>query len=99
MKKYQPSNGTEGEIFMDQFCCKCIKFPESPDAINQCQILAKTFYLRVTDKDYPHQWQYKDDTPVCTAFKDRVEFNKERSLKRKPKIKQIQEDDLFGEMK
>jgi len=84
--KYQPSNGTEGEWFMGQFCHKCIKMPKSMEAENQCWILGRTFFYDIDDPKYPEQWQRDEEGVTCTAFKSREEFNTERRAKRKPII-------------
>ena len=83
IKKYRPSNGTEGDMFMSQFCHKCIKFPHSPESVRQCGIYFKTMCYTLADKKYPHQWQIKEDGPVCTAYKNRDEFNANRRVKRR----------------
>jgi len=83
---YQPSNGTEGDIFMSQFCYKCVKFPHSSDAKNQCFIFLMGWSCSITDKEYPKQLRYIDDKPVCTAFKDRELANMERRSKRKKHV-------------
>jgi len=87
IKKFQPSNGTHGEIFMNAFCYACVKWPHSSDAENQCRIALRTMAYSVKDKEYPEEWQYTDDGPVCTAYKSREEFNTERRDKRKNLIK------------
>lgn len=81
---YQPSNGTEGEWFMSTFCANCIKQPISADARNQCDILMRTFFYSIGDKEYPKEWIKGSKGKTCTAFKSREEFNRERRLKRKP---------------
>ena len=53
---YLPSNGTEGEMFMAQYCYKCYK--ESG-----CTILTKSMC-----GIQPKQWIYQDDKPTCTSF-------------------------------
>jgi hypothetical protein len=85
IKLYQPSNGTEGDIFMSRYCFQCAKFPHSSEAKNQCQIVLKTFAYDTRDKEYPNQWRYVNGRTTCTAFKSREEFNAERRAKRKPK--------------
>ena len=84
IKLYQPSNGSEGDWFMGQFCFRCSKMPHATEAKNQCWILGKTFMYKVTDKKYPKQWIYRDGRPVCTSFKDRDIHNAERRKTRKP---------------
>lgn len=61
MEKYQPSNGTEGMIFIEKFCDNCING-------NDCSILNDTMVYNINDKKYPKEWVYLDDKPTCTAF-------------------------------
>lgn len=81
-EKYRPSNGTEGEWFMDQFCHQCVKCPISPEADNQCKIMLRSLMYNTEDKEYPKQWVYTDEgKPICTAFKSREEYNASRRSK------------------
>lgn len=92
---YQPSNGTEGDIFMSEFCFKCSKFPHDSDAKNQCAIFGKSLIYDTKDKEYPHQWRIESGKPTCTAFKDREEANAERRESRKPRKRYFENLDLF----
>ena len=65
IKKYRPSNGTEGIYFMEKFCDKCYY-----DRNSDCEILARTLIFDVNDPEYPKEWTYKNNSPVCTKFKD-----------------------------
>lgn len=56
MKNYFPSNGTEGMIFMNEFCDNCYKN-------NSCTILTNSFFGK-----QPKQWVYENDKPTCTSF-------------------------------
>ncbi len=77
MKKYQPSNGTEGDAFFRDWCCKCQRdksmrdgddFDECDDN-ELCPIIADTFAYKVSDEKYPKEWTYgKYGAPCCTAF-------------------------------
>lgn len=60
---YRPSNGTEGECFMGQWCSNCER-----DKYQDCPIVANTFVYRVDDPKYPKEWIYGDNGPECTAF-------------------------------
>ncbi len=65
--KYRPSNGTEGMMFMEQWCFRCFKDSESLP----CEILANTFVLDVDDPRYPKEWTWVPvdmSTPSCSAF-------------------------------
>lgn len=68
-KKYRPSNGTEGDCFMSNFCYQCIH--DNPDynaKSPRCEIMTLTMCLGVDDKDYPKEWIYQDGKPTCTNF-------------------------------
>lgn len=68
-RKYQPSNGTEGEYFTDQFCMQCIHCDPDPEGDKQCDILCATLCYNVKDPEYPEEWIYdKEDNPTCTAW-------------------------------
>lgn len=71
MKPYRPSNGTEGDYFMEDFCFQCAK-DNGEDLL--CDILADTFCYDVDHRLYPKQWVQEDDytNPRCTAFEQRV---------------------------
>lgn len=63
-KPYRPSNGTEGEIFMEQFCYRCKHDSEWREhAKNPCPILCESLCGQADG------WVY-DSTgrPMCTAF-------------------------------
>lgn len=98
MKKFRPSNATQGDCFMSEFCFKCAKYTD-PDAVSQCDVLTRSMIYDENEKQYPRQWAYdENENPVCTSFKDRDEFNAERRAKRKqsaPK-KCNSTIDLFG---
>jgi hypothetical protein len=76
-EKYQPSNGTEGAIFIDSWCVDCARdkamregadFDDCDDN-ELCEILAASFLYKVDDPRYPSEWQYdKQGQPCCTAF-------------------------------
>lgn len=73
MKKYRPSNGSEGEGFIDHFCRNCIhgKYEHTGDVNDKpCEIITRTFFLDINDKDYPEEWCYDENgSPTCTAYK------------------------------
>jgi hypothetical protein len=75
-QKYRPSNGAEGEIFLDAWCSGCARdlamsqgMPiEECDDNQKCDILGRSF-LSIDDPAYPTEWQYgADGQPRCTAF-------------------------------
>ena len=82
--KYRPSNGTEGEMFMSQFCYNCVKYPINPNAKHQCKILCNMMVFNINEKEYPKQMIYDDSgKPTCTAYINRKAYNAKRI--RKPK--------------
>lgn len=66
-KPYQPSNGSEGAIFIDKYCMQCLNCDPDPDGQKQCTILERSFVFSINDKEYPTEWQYIDGQPTCTA--------------------------------
>jgi hypothetical protein len=64
MRKYRPSNGSEGLWFMGKFCDRCANDSEG----DECEIIALTMALDVDDDGYPEEWTYKNGDPVCTKF-------------------------------
>jgi hypothetical protein len=70
-RKYRPSNGTEGAIFMSHWCDRCKRdeaFQRDPINNDSCPIVAATMAYDVGDQSYPVEWVEDDDGPRCTAF-------------------------------
>ena len=64
---YCPSNGTEGAMFMEEFCMHCLHCDPDPNGKKQCEIMLATMLYHPPDPQYPLEWQY--DTlghPTCT---------------------------------
>jgi hypothetical protein len=61
---YRPSNGTEGESFMGQWCSRCRKDSEE----KPCPIIGWTMAVDVDDPNYPKEWVQDAKGPRCTAF-------------------------------
>lgn len=68
MRKYQPSNGTEGIMFTEQHCMQCLHCDPDPEGAKQCEILCLSMGYDVKDKEYPKEWCYVDDKPTCTKW-------------------------------
>lgn len=64
MRKYRPSNGTDGDCFMSQFCSHCTKDTEE----NPCEILGRSLAYSIDDPSYPTEWIEDERGPRCTAF-------------------------------
>jgi hypothetical protein len=83
-KPYRPSNGTEGLMFQEQWCWRCVRDQAARDGRPEdgCSILADTMFYEKTDPRYPKEWvwdaeQLKRDGSLqiggeggarCTAF-------------------------------
>ena len=66
-EKWRPCNGTEGELFIDSWCGRCVR-----DVNHDCPILAATMAFDVSDERYPAEWQYSESgQPKCVAFEKR----------------------------
>lgn len=61
---FMPSNGSQGEVFMDAYCyrCKHDAFDRGGEA---CQILCTALA-----NEQPQEWRYIDGQPTCTAFEE-----------------------------
>lgn len=68
-KKWQPSNGTEGEIFIEEHCMICRHCNPDPEGKKQCEILCKTMVYDISDEKYPKEWQLnEEEEPICTNW-------------------------------
>lgn len=72
MRKYRPSSGSEGMYFIATWCHNCIhgKYEHTGDLNDKpCEIITRSFMCDINDKDYPEEWQEKDDgSALCTAW-------------------------------
>lgn len=71
MTRYRPSNGTEGEIFIGQWCsnCECESARRADPDADGCDIITMTMALEIDHPDYPTEWQEGPQGPHCTAFR------------------------------
>ena len=85
-KLYLPSNGSEGTVFEEKWCEKCIKMPIDPGAKKQCK-----YWGMAMLGEYNSKWIYQSDIPICTAFKSREEYNRNRKryAKKDPNQKEL----------
>lgn len=75
-KPYRPSNGTEGHCFMEHWCANCARDKPwsegkdydscGPEEI--CSIIGNTMSEDIHSTDYPKEWVYGDNGPMCSAF-------------------------------
>ena len=83
-EKYQPSNGTDGEIFMARFCNQCAHENMDTDLSEPCEILGRTFAFRIDHEEYPSEWTYDENgEPTCTRFLHDSETPNHRCTKTK----------------
>ena len=80
IKRYRPSNGSEGDRFMAEFCEHCAK--STPDGLG-CEITDRSMVFDEDDPRYPKEWRWIEgvshkrgigywkgtETAICTAFK------------------------------
>ena len=70
MTPYRPRNGSEGEIFIGQWCATCEHERarrDDPDA-DGYDIVTMTMALAANHPDYPKEWQIGPNGPRCTAY-------------------------------
>jgi hypothetical protein len=69
MRKYKPSNGTEGEWFIDKYCMNCFHCDPDPRGKKQCMLLCASMCYDVNEPEYPKEWIYDDENkPTCTKW-------------------------------
>ena len=67
---YRPSNGTEGEYFMNEYCYRCAK--DDPEKDILCPIIIASMGYDIEDEGYPSDtWVYFNEKPTCLAFRER----------------------------
>jgi hypothetical protein len=65
-RPYRPSNGTEGDMFMAEWCGNCASADYEGDG---CVIQLRALMHKIDDPDYPAEWSLTDGgCPQCTAF-------------------------------
>lgn len=71
-RAYRPSNGTEGELFMQKYCYTCKK-DDQKDLF--CPLLGDALCFDVDDEEFPKEWTYGlDGLPTCTAYEPNDEL-------------------------
>lgn len=69
-KKWRPSNGEEGDIFMSGWCRYCANdLGTDEDGGLGCDISTSAFWHEIDEPAYPQEWQIgPDGQPQCTAY-------------------------------
>lgn len=71
---YRPSNGTEGECFIEHWCGSCERSGREgkPDDAGHeligCSIVGRTMAFDVDDPEYPDEWRIGEKGPECSAW-------------------------------
>ena len=66
-EKWQPSNGTEGDMFI---CAMCKGCANNQGENYDCEIALMTMCYSPDDDEYPKEWCIDEKgQPTCTAFK------------------------------
>lgn len=98
VRKYQPSNGTEGDIFINQFCNRCCheKFIHTQnDNDKMCNIFSDSLIYNIKDEEYPKEWIYDNNgLPICTKFKKHDWFSEDGDLIEPDDIEEIDPNQL-----
>jgi hypothetical protein len=62
-KPYRPANTTEGEIFENFFCNRCIR------NVHNCKIQLAGLFFSKNEREFPQQWTHTvAGQPTCTDF-------------------------------
>lgn len=65
-EKWQPSNGTEGMMFISRMCGGC----EKNCGDDYCDTQTLTMLYSTDDEEYPSEWCIDaNGQPTCTAFR------------------------------
>jgi hypothetical protein len=69
-RPYRPSNGTEGDIFMTQWCGRCLHDQAHREGHGDaCDIATDTMAYSISDPEYPKEWRQDGPSgPRCTNF-------------------------------
>lgn len=90
---YMPSNGTEGQIFINRWCETCEHDDE--DSKKYCEILNLSLC-----GEQQKEWVYFENRPICTAYKKRVVAENQESISESEQQLEIDRewDDLLPDM-
>lgn len=83
---YRPSNGTEGMMFEEEFCSRCVK-QDGPDGDSMCSVWDAAMFFSADEPDYPKELVWSPEGhPICKAFDDGT---KEKHAPRCPDTKDM----------
>jgi hypothetical protein len=65
-RPYRPSNGTEGDYFVAEWCSNCALADFDGEG---CMINLRAYAFNINEPEYPAEWNYTNaGTPQCTAY-------------------------------
>ncbi len=68
-KPYQPSNGTEGMWFMEEYCMNCLHCDPDPNGRKQCEVMCAAMCYNIDEPKYPKEWVYdENDHASCSKW-------------------------------
>lgn len=69
MRKYKPSNGTEGMIFWEKYCMNCTQFDPLEGGTKDCDIMMRSMMYDIEDPEYPEEFTIDEtNAPICTKW-------------------------------
>jgi hypothetical protein len=73
-RPYRPSNGTEGDIFLANWCESCASGSNEDDP---CRVQMYAFNFNIDDDEYPSEWIYRNGVPTCTVYQHELDADGE----------------------
>jgi hypothetical protein len=71
---YRPSNGTEGQMFEERWCRRCVF--DDVDGDNTCDRVMRAMLYEKDEPQYPKEWRIAwllvGFKTWCTAFKEKT---------------------------
>lgn len=73
-KPYRPSNGTEGDCFLSNYCAHCLYDHPHPEKEPKCDILTASMCFGKDEPGYPQEWvwamsdRFDGVYPTCTKY-------------------------------
>ena len=71
LPSYRPSNGSDGELFEEDWCAKCIHdaaFRADYNSADGCPILGMATAVDIDDPRYPKELVEDENGPRCKSF-------------------------------
>jgi len=66
-ERYRPSNGTDLDCFVGEWCEQCRHY--QGNGAEPCDVLGRVLFHNIGEPEYPREWAYTERKErVCTAF-------------------------------